>query len=298
MRSLNLDQLRAFVEVVERGSFTAAAKELNLSQPAVTHQVHELEKRFKVPLIERLGKRAYLTQAGERLIEHARQLLDEDARAHSSMRRFDKEWGGRVRIGTSATVLMYALPPILQKLKTDHPQLEIHLKAGLTKTTLKLLKVNTLDLGLCALPVEDQAFETVGLFDDDLVAILPAALGQIPKKVTPAFLAKCPLILGNEESALRQSVTEWLARAGTPPKPVMTFDNVEAIKSLVAVGLGASVVPSLCLSDGHVPMRNTVVAQLSPRVGRRIGLVKLRGKRPTSAMQLVSAALMTLRRTG
>src|SRR6185295_9259332 len=147
MRSLNLDQLRAFVEVVERGSFTAAAKVLNLSQPAVTHQLHELERRFKVALVERLGKRAYLTQAGEKLIEHARQLLDEDGRAQTAMRRFDDAEGGRVRIGTSATVLMYALPPILQKLKTDHPQLDINLKAGLTAGTLKQLKANTLDLG-------------------------------------------------------------------------------------------------------------------------------------------------------
>src|SRR5215475_13817011 len=81
MRSLNLDQLRAFVEVVERGSFTAAAKELNLTQPAVTHQVQELERRFQVTLVERFGKRAYLTQAGEKLIVHARQHLEDDARA-------------------------------------------------------------------------------------------------------------------------------------------------------------------------------------------------------------------------
>src|SRR5450830_788683 len=213
MRSLSLDQLRAFVEVVERGSFTAAAKELNLTQPAVTHQVHELEKRFKVALLERLGKRAYLTQAGEKLIKHARHLLDEDARTQTSMRRFDAGWGGRVRIGTSATILMYALPPILQKLKTDHPQLEIALKAGLTAETLKQLKANSLDLGLCALPIEDPAFETVYLFDDELVAILPPRTAPIPKRVTPAFLSQCPLILGNENSSLRRTVIEWLAQA-------------------------------------------------------------------------------------
>ena len=63
MRSLNLDQLRAFVEVVERGSFTAAAKELNLTQPAVTHQVQELERRLNVALVERLGKRALRARA-------------------------------------------------------------------------------------------------------------------------------------------------------------------------------------------------------------------------------------------
>src|SRR3954447_20009074 len=107
MRSLNLDQLRAFVEVVERGSFTAATKKLNLTQPAVTHQVHELEQRFKVRLLERLGQRGYLTPAGEKLLEHARQFLDEDSRTRTAMRRFGDGWLGRVRIGTSMTVLMY-----------------------------------------------------------------------------------------------------------------------------------------------------------------------------------------------
>src|SRR5882757_9709619 len=214
MRSLNLDQLRTFVAVVERGSFTAAAKELNLTQPAVTHQVQELERRFKVALVERLGKRAHLTPAGEQLIEHARQLLDEDVRTRASMRKFDGGWMGRVRIGTSATVLMYALPPILKKLKADHPELEINLKAGLTAGTLELLRSNALDLGLCALPIQDSTFETAPLFLDELVAILPVGLGQTPKRVTPDFLSKCPLILGNEKSALRQGVAEWLSRGG------------------------------------------------------------------------------------
>jgi DNA-binding transcriptional LysR family regulator len=297
MRSLNLDQLRAFVEVVERGSFTAAAKQLNLSQPAVTHQIQELEKRFKVELIERLGKRAYATAAGEKLIEHARYLLEQDALTFASMRRFDGGWSGRVRIGTSATVLMYALPPILRALKTGHPELEIVLKAGLTAATLKALKANALDLGLCALPVESEAYETTHLFDDELVAILPKALGKIPKRVTPDFLANCPLILGNEESELRRSVVSWLAGAGVMTKPIMTFDNVEAIKSLVAVGMGASVVPSLSLGDGHVPLTNTIVVPLHPRAKRAIGLVRLRDKEPTEAMQFVTASLMELRKS-
>jgi DNA-binding transcriptional LysR family regulator len=166
MCSLNLDQLRAFVEVIERGRFTAAAKELNLTQPAVTHQVQELERRFKVPLVERFGKRAYLTQAGETLIEHARQLLAQDSRTQIYMRRFGGKWIGRVRIGTSATVLMYVLPPILRRLKTEYPQLDISLKAGLTQATLQMLKTNALDLGLCALPVHDSAFDTTALFQD------------------------------------------------------------------------------------------------------------------------------------
>jgi DNA-binding transcriptional LysR family regulator len=296
MRSLNLDQLRTFVEVAKRGSFTAAAKALNLSQPAITHHVQELERRFKVVLLERIGKRAYPTDAGERLIEHARHLLDEDARTLVDMRKFNDGWLGRVRIGTSMTVLMYALPPILRQLKTKHPQLELNVKAGLTATTLKMLKTNDLDLGLCALPIEDPAFQTTGLFDDELFAILPADQKDVPKKVTAAFLSRCPLILGHENSALRRTITDWLALAGPPPKPVMEFDNVEMIKSLVAVGLGTSIVPGLSLGAGHAATANIQVVSISPRVKRRIGLVQLKGKRDTEGVKLVATALLALRR--
>ena len=296
MRSLNLDQLRTFVEVAKRGSFTAAAKLLNLSQPAVTHHVQELERRFKVVLLDRIGKRAYPTDAGEKLIEHARHLLDEDAHTLENMRRFNDGWLGRVRIGTSMTVLVYALPPILQKLKIEHPQLELNVKAGLTATTLRMLKTNDLDLGLCALPIEDPAFQTTELFDDELFAILPADQKDVPKKVTPAFLSRCPLILGNETAALRRTVTDWLALAGPPPKPVMEFDNVEAIKSLVAVGFGVSIVPGLSLRARHAQLANIQVVPISPRSKRRIGLVQLKGKRDTEGVKLVATALLALRR--
>ena len=298
MRSLNLDQLRAFVEVVGLGSFTRAATQLNLSQPAVTHQVQELERRFKVSLVERLGKRVYLTQAGEKLLEHARNLLDDDARAHADMRRFGDGSLGRVRVGTSMTVLMYTLPPILRQLKTDHPQLEINLKTGTTATTLQMLKTNALDLGLCAIPIHQPGYRSIPLFDDELVAILPAALGKLPKRATPEFLARVPLILGNEESALRRTITAWLTAAGPPPRPVMEFDNVEAMKSVVAVGLGASIVPRMSLGAGDQAATNTFVVPLSPRVKRRMGLVQLRGKQETEGIKIVSSALLKLRQGG
>ena len=295
MRSLNLDQLRAFVEVAEHRSFTAAAKKLNLTQPAVTHQVQELERRFKVALVERAGKRVHLTQAGDGLIEHARQLLDEDSRAQMAMRQFGGDWLGRVRIGTTTPVLMYVLPPVLLRLKTDHPQLEINLKTDLRSTTLQMLKTNALDLALCALPIKDPAFETTPLFKFDLVAILPADLSNAPNKVTPAFLSGCPLILSHQDSTLRRVVTEWLARAGPPPKPFMAFDSVEAIKSVVAAGLGGSAVPSLSLTAGR-GAPNMLVRPLSPRVVRRLALVRLRGKRSTEGIDFVTAALLSLQR--
>src|SRR5262249_58554485 len=99
-------------------------------------------------------------------------------------------------------------------------------------------------------PVEDPAFEMTSLFEDELVAILPAEMTEVPKKVTPAFLSRCPLILVNEGSALRRTVGECLAHAGPPPKPLMEFDNVEPIKSVVAGGGGWWVGPWMGLGRG------------------------------------------------
>jgi len=294
VRALNLDQLKTFAEVVTRGSFTAAAKALNLSQPAVTHQVQELERRLKARLVERIGKRAYLTQAGEELLQHTEHLLAENERTLINMRKFDDGWLGRVRIGTSMTVLMYALPPILQQLKTQYPQLTLTLKAGVTEGTLRMLKSNQLDLGLCALPINDAAVNATPLFDDDLYAIFPATRDDLPTKITPSFMAKQPLILGTEPAALRRTITEWMQKEASAVQPVMEFDNVEAIKSMVATGLGAAIVPGMALGKGHVPTDNIRVVPIHPRAKRRIGLVELKGKRSTQGVKLVAAALMGL----
>ena len=294
MRPLKLDQLKAFVEVAKHGGFTGAARALNLTQPAITHQVHELEQRFQITLFERVGNHVHLTPAGRKLLEYARPLLEHDAGARAGMRDFIHGNLQRVRIGTSMTMLMYALPPVLQQLKTHHPHLEIRIKTGLTADTLRLLNEKELDLGLCALPVEESAFHADAVLDDDLVAILPANAGHIPETVTPDFLIRSPLILGNKELALRRTLTEWLAQAGEVPNPVMEFDNIEAIKKVVVVGLGSSVVPSLSLTADQVAQMNIAVRPINPRITRRTGLVKLRGLQTTDAASLVYEALLNL----
>src|SRR5207247_9937040 len=103
MRSLNLDQLRALLEVVEHGSFSAAARRLNLTQPAVSLQIRELERRFGVRLIERMGKQAHATIPGRELITAAQGIFRECALAEAAMRRFRDGWIGRVRLGTTLT---------------------------------------------------------------------------------------------------------------------------------------------------------------------------------------------------
>jgi DNA-binding transcriptional LysR family regulator len=106
VRGLNFDQLRALVEVVERGSFSAAARELNLTQPAVSLQIRELERRFGLRLIERLGKRAHPTVPGRELVDAARRIFRECDHADAAMRRFREGWIGRVQLGTNLTAMI------------------------------------------------------------------------------------------------------------------------------------------------------------------------------------------------
>src|SRR5262245_52159315 len=100
MRSLNLDQLRTLTEVIACGSFSAAARRLNLTQPAVSLHVRELEARFGVRLIERLGKQAHATEPGRELAEAAHRVLSDCGAIDAAMRRFQKRWLGHVRVGT------------------------------------------------------------------------------------------------------------------------------------------------------------------------------------------------------
>jgi DNA-binding transcriptional LysR family regulator len=88
MRSINLDQLRTFVEVVERGNFSAAGRQLNLTQPGVSLHVRELEQRFGVRLLERVGRQAHATAPGRDLVDHAQRIFRDCERVESSMRRF------------------------------------------------------------------------------------------------------------------------------------------------------------------------------------------------------------------
>src|SRR5262245_36989167 len=156
MRRLNPDQLRALMEVVEQGGFSAAAKRLNLSQPAVSLQIRELEDRLGIRLVERLGKRAYATAAGGELIEHARRIAAETERALAAMRRYKEGWLGRVRIGTGDVMLSYLLPPTLRALRTTHPKIELVIFTGTTSDVVQRISNNDLDLGLITLPVHDR----------------------------------------------------------------------------------------------------------------------------------------------
>lgn len=296
MRSLNLDQLRTLLAVVGHGSFSAAAKRLNLSQPAVSLHVRELETRLGVGLVERLGKKAYATAAGRELIEHAERLMQAEESAVFSMRRHREGLAGRVRIGTNAHYLIYCLPPVLRRLRAEFPMIELVITTDITSGLVERLERNEVDVGLLTLPVEERAFAVTLVRRYPMFAALPAAYGDIPDKVTPAYAARHPLIAEYRRSAVGSQVSGWFQAGGVAMRRAMELDNVEAMVSVVAAGLGMSFVDDLptfrersALAGGDIVLR-----PLDPPLTRSIGIVVRRDKPMDPALAIVRQALLGL----
>jgi len=291
LRAINPDQLRAFADVIELGSFSAAAERLNLTQPAVSQQVKQLERRFALKLIERVGRKVTPTPAGIELMAHARRLDAVMVGALDAMARHATGALGRVRIGTGATACIHLLPPVLRDLRGRLPSLEIAVSTGNTAHILKLLEDNALDVGLVTLPARGRALSITPVLDDEFVAIASPDAPPLPRRVTPAVLAARPLVLYESGAQTRRIVDQWFGRRSSSFKPVMELGSVEAIKELVGAGLGYyGVLPRMAVSNER-KRNGLIVRSLAPRLWRKLALVLRRDKRLDRGLREVVNAL-------
>jgi len=293
MRSVNPDHLRALAEVVAQGSFTRAAKRLNLAQPTISLQIRELEIRLGVRLVDRMGKRAFATAAGRELIEHAERLAREGERLLAAMRRHRDGWLGQVRIGSSTTALIYHLPPVLARLRKEHPNIELVVTTGTTTGVVERMLRNEIDLGVVSLPINERVLDLVPLMTEPMVAIFSDRTEGLPSKVTPQYLLQHTLILEYTRAHVRALIMGWLAGDGAEVRPAMELDNLEAVRRMVAAGLGASIVPAAVVSEPHAGS-DIVARPLEPALTRTLVLAQRRDKPSDPALAHVRQALLSL----
>jgi DNA-binding transcriptional LysR family regulator len=289
---LNLDQLETFAAVIELGSFSAAAARLNLTQPAVSFQIRQLERRLGLHLVERIGRRARATAAGLDLLPHIRRIDEVVASAIEAMAYHTKGVAGRVRLGTGATACIYLLPPLLSDLRRRFPSLEIVVRTGNSRDILRELDDNALDIGVVTLPALGRMFVVEKLIDDEIVAVFPPGVVP-PHTASPSALAALPVLLYESGGNARRVIDDWFARAGVVLKPGMELGSIEAIKQLVAAGLGCGLMPRLAV-DGN-PAGGVEPRSLSPRLYREIGMVLRRDKVPDRGLRELMRALTELK---
>lgn len=276
MKDLDLSQLRTFCLVAELGSFSGAAERLGVSQPAISMQMRELEKKLGVRLLERVGKRAIATPAGAELVRRAADVRAAVDAAISALRPHSEGIVGHVRIGAGATFCIYLLPSILRRLRSSFPGLEITVLTGTTAEILQKVEANDLDVGVVTLPVGGRTLDVTLLIEDDYLAVAPAEDKDCPDIFTPSALSERPLILFEPGGSTRRLVDQWFSKSGFRATPVMNLGSVEAVKELVGAGLGYSVLPAMALRP--VSDASWTTRPLSPPLRRTLGLAVRRDK--------------------
>ena len=287
-------QMRTFLAVVESGGVSTAARMLNLTQPAASQQLRELERCLRVRLLDRAGGRSIPTAAGAALLEPARrvQAAIEDTMAVAAAHRAGET--GRVRLGTGATACIHLLPAVLAAAKQRMLGLEVTVATGNSGDVIRQMELGELDLGLVTLPVAaSRALSVTRLLADPLVALIPRSMAEAGETIGVAQLAALPLILHDQGGSTRALIDGWFRRAGMTPVPAMQLDSVESIKVLVGGGLGASVVPRMSLTQ---PVANTVTRRLRPALVRHLALVVRREKVIDRGMLVVTEALRAIAR--
>lgn len=290
-----LRQLRTFLAVVEASGISTAARSLNLTQPAASQQLRELERVLRVRLLERAAGKVLPTAAGAALLEPARrvQAAVDDAVAATAAHRAGET--GRVRFGTGATACIYLLPPILAELKQRMPGLEIVIATGNSGDIARRVELGELDIALVTLPVPNsRALSVTRLMADPLMALLPEAMAPAASTLSAEQIARQPLILYEAGGTTRAIIDAWFRRAGVTPSPIMQLDSIETIKVLVGGGLGASIMPRLALAALSA---GTVTKPLRPQAARQLGIVLRREKVLDRGLRLVIEELRAAARS-
>ena len=298
MRELNLDRLRTLVAIADLGSFAAASKALHLAPPTISLHIAELEARFGAPLLLRGKPRVAPTGVGSTLIERARCLLADADDTLDAVQRQVAGHAGRVRVGASTGVIAHLLPRALEALNREQPGIEVQVSVPTPETALAPLAPGTLDIGLVALPqpvLGTKGLRIVPWRRDPVMAFVPAAWADVPRRATPAWLAARPLILNDGSTRLWRQTAEWFAAGGEQqPRARIELNYNDAIKSLVAAGYGAAVLPheaSASAPDARIAMR-----PLRPALWRSLGIAHRVGE-ADGVTQRVLTVLATLRQT-
>ncbi len=287
MREISLDRLRTLVAIADHGSFAAAARLLSLAPPTVSLHIAELESRIGAPLLSRRRGNVRPSAVGEMLVERARRMLAEVESALDDVSRQVQGLAGRVRLGASTGAIAHLLPQAIARLSKHRPDIDVQIVVLTSQETLARLAQGKLDVGLVALPqapVEGLAIRPWRR--DPVMAFLPADW-RSPARVTPAWLAAQPLILNDASTRLSRLTSEWFALGGYRPVPRIELNYNDAIKSLVAAGYGAALLPHEAgapQSDARVAMR-----PLRPDVWRELGIAHRAGQAERATQHVLDA---------
>ena len=239
---VTLRQLRIFEAVAQHRSISRAAAELHLTQPAVSMQMKQLEKQIGLPLVEQVGKRLFLTEAGEALRGHARAISARMLDLNASMDQFRGLERGLLRLAVVSTA-NYFLPSILAEFSRRHPGVQVSLQVANREVVLAALTEHATDLAITGRPPDSVDIVAQHFMDNPLVVIAPPEHPLIGRGTVPlARLAEETLVVREPGSGTRAAMERHFALHGLEVRPGCELSTNEALKQAVRAGLGLGMV--------------------------------------------------------
>jgi DNA-binding transcriptional LysR family regulator len=247
---MELRHLLYFEAVARHHSVTRAAEELSVAQPAITKQLHDLEKELEGgPLYQRVGRNLRLTEAGKCLLDHTRAILSQVEALKIEVREHGELKQGRVTIGAPPTVGEHLLPDLLADFHRRYPEVELHMHEANSQTLLELMDRAEIDLAIITQPTDQSRLRITPLFKEELVLIV--GLGHpLATRTTVEFgeLAHEAFLLFSP-GHVRDLTLEACRQAGFNPRIVLNGGSVEMLLRMARTGLGIAVFPELAVRE-------------------------------------------------
>lgn len=297
-RIVEFRQLQYTLQIAETKNFSRAAEKLHIAQPSLSQQLSKLEHELGVKLFHRNTSSVELTHAGESFISHARGIMDAVEQLRQEMDDISQLRAGRVHIGSMPITGSHLLPYVLPAFKAAYPHIDVTLLEDSSLHLEKLTAGGGTDLSLLSLPLQEPTltYEIIGEEKIDL-AVPPehplAQSDQLHKAVKLSQLANEPFILLKKGQGFRRLALELCKDAGFDPNVVFESNNMETVQSLVAAGMGVSLVPRL-IARAKSSELTPVFLPLDPSPSRTLIIAYRKGRYLSKAAEAFIATFQAV----
>ena len=283
-------QMEYFLAVVDCGGVTRAAAQLRVAQPSLSQAVRKLEKDLGVELFHRVGRGLVLSPAGEALVGPARSILREVESAENAVRDVGAMRGGRIDIASLSDLSSDPLSVWVAKFRRQYPDVRFHIEErDETADIVSLVRSGACELGILALPLPTEDLVGEELIDQQLVLVCPPGTdARWPDPVPIEALTRVPFVMGEKGTATRDFIDRSLRRRGVEPDVAVEVRQRGAVLPIVLAGGGVSI---LALRSGlDAMLRGGVVRELSPRLTRRMGVIRRPGRMTQASTEFLACA--------
>jgi len=280
-------QLQAFTSLARTGSFTQTARELRISQSAVSHCISDLERRLGCRLFDRTSRKVLLTLAGEHLLHHAEKITSEMEVAYEGLQAL-RSWGQiHLRIAAPASLCDGLFPSCLLEIRKRYPNARISIAIADRKEALDELATGHVDLAICPGSESDERFERTPVFNDELVFVMaPSHRWASKPPVAPAEIGSEPLLTYRRNTLTWIMIHHHFSLDGIQPTIAVDCDSVATIRELARIGMGVGILARWSV-DSDVAQGTLACARLGRRpLIRKWAAFSLRSRRPSLVQTL------------